>query len=130
MSMTGRNFGPQPRAQDLGGSFSLSADATPILSIQNTSGRDLLIIERSINIVTGSAGVTVDMGIAADGVSNGDNLIDGQSVATNNLPVFANGTNGGSTRRWAAGEFVNLRKVGGTITALSGRVVLMCVPYN
>jgi hypothetical protein len=126
-----RTFGPRPRVHDFGFSFAAATNVTDIGSVQNNTGQDLLILpDRGIFVLEEDSGVTVDLGIAADAATNGDNLIDGQSIATANTFVTANGTNGAACRVWAAGTWVNLKKAGGTISGISGRVVLPVVPYT
>ncbi len=121
--------GPRPAPQDYGDNFVATTNVTDILSIQNNTGNKLLIVERNIYVELGDAGVSVDVGIAADAATNGDNLIDGQAIATDNAFVTANGTNGAVNRIWNPGEWVNMKKAGGTISGIKGKLVLVCTPY-
>lgn len=79
------------------------------LSIPNPEGVDVIITRAVLYIPTPSAGAaTVDLGVAANGTTSADNLIDGVSVAA--AGVFDNlnqaGTNGKATRIWGASQYV------------------------
>lgn len=123
-------FGPNPEQKDFGFDFAASTDVTDIASKQNNTGQDLLILDRGIYVETGDAGVTVDMGFADDADTNGDTLIDGQSIATDGSFVTAAGSNGATLAVWEAGKFINLKKAGGTISGINGHVWLTCVPAS
>lgn len=97
-------------------------------SISNPFGRDVFIVGRFFNATTASDGAcTVDIGVAADATTIGDNLMDGQSTATAGV-LQTSGTNGGLCRRWNSDQFVNLNCASGTITGLVGNVTLICTP--
>lgn len=127
----GETFGPRPNVKDYGFNFSASSNVTDLGSVMNNTGKDLLVLpNRGIWVDAEDAGVSVDLGIADDAATNGDNLIDGQAIDTAASYVTANGTNGAGMRKWAKGKFINLKKAGGTISGVSGRVVLPCIPAN
>lgn len=88
--------------------FTARADAGVLGSWHNTTGRDLLVLTRGINVGTTSTGAaTVDAGIAATAVTN-DTLIDGQAL--NGLAaktvVQTAGTNGAMLRVIPSGYYV------------------------
>lgn len=98
------------------------------LSLANPEGVKLLITRLILHITTASTGAaTVDAGIAANGTTSADNLIDGKSVAT--AGAFDNitdkGTNGKTVKEWGASEHL-------TITAsatLAGMVGYAYIEY-
>ena len=94
-------------------------------SISNPFGRDVFIVNRAFNATTASSGAcTVDIGVAADADTIGDNLIDGQSTATAGVLQTA-GNNGGLMRRWNSDQFINMNCASGTITGLVGHLELI-----
>jgi len=91
-------------------SITLTANASAgvLGSWQNTTGRDLLVVNRGIKVATTSTGAaTVDAGIAATAVTN-DTLIDGQALngLSANTVVQTAGTNGALMRVIPAGYYV------------------------
>lgn len=81
------------------------------LSLANPEGVDLIITDFILDITTGSTGAaTVDAGIAANGTTTSDTLIDGKSVAT--AGTFNNvddaGTNGLKAVKWASDEYLTI----------------------
>lgn len=80
-----------------------------VLALLNPEGVDLYITRVILNISTQSTGAAaVDVGIAADGTTSNDSLIDGLSVAT--AGVFDNvkngGTNGKAGQKLGATQYV------------------------
>lgn len=93
-------------------------------SVANPAGKQVLIQGIAFVATTQSSGAcTVDVGVAADGTTVGDNLIDGQSVAAAGV-LATPGTNGAQQRLWGASEFVNLNVASGTITGLVGYLAI------
>jgi hypothetical protein len=85
-------------------------------SVANPTGKQALIQGIAFVATTQSAGAcTVDVGVAADATTVGDNLLDGQSVAA--AGVSAN-------RISINAEFVNLNVASGTITGLVGYLAI------
>lgn len=85
--------------------------AGAVLSLLNPEGADLIVTDLILNIKTASTGAaTVDAGIAADGTTSADNLIDGASVAAiatlNN--VDSKGTNGKKAIKWGATQYLTI----------------------
>lgn len=83
-----------------------------VLSLANPEGAAIILTRLVLDITTNSTGAaTVDAGIAADGSTSSDNLIDGQSVATA-AKVLDNvsdgGTNGKARQKWGATQYLTI----------------------
>lgn len=79
-------------------------------SIENPEGVDVIITRAVLYTTAPSSGAaTLDIGVAADGATSSDNLLDGISVATA-ATVADNindaGTNGKARQLWGASQFV------------------------
>lgn len=88
---------------------STSGGAT--LSLANPEGIALIVTRLVLDIQTASSGAaSVDAGIAADGTTSSDTLIDGCSVAT--AGAFDNisdaGSNGKSRKVWGTSEYLTI----------------------
>lgn len=98
-----------------------------VASIANPEGADLYITRVILHVVTPSAGAaTVDAGIAANGTTSSDNLIDGKTVAT--AGVFDNlidgGSNGKAGQKWASGQYLTTTQASGDVTGLVGQILI------
>ena len=83
--------------------------AGAVCAVLNDSGEDRIITSVIIDITTESAGAAaVDIGVAANGTTSNDTLIDGASVATAGTIDWVKnaGTNGANARRWNAGQYI------------------------
>jgi len=101
-----------------------------VLSMANPEGIDLLITRLVLNVTTASTGAAaVDAGIAANGTTSSDILIDGKSVAT--AGVFDNiedqGTNGRAAVKWGASQFLTIT-ASADATGLVGEALISYVP--
>jgi len=81
-----------------------------ILSVANPEGRDLIITRFIVNVTTAATGAAnADFGVAADGTTSSDTLLDGQDIGTA-AAIFDNiddqGTNGQSVLLWASDEYI------------------------
>jgi hypothetical protein len=97
--------------------------AGDVLSLANPEGADLIITRLVIQVTTASTGAcTVDAGVAADGTTSADNLIDGLSMAATG--VFDNiedqGTNGKSAKLWGASQYLTISRASGASAGLVG----------
>jgi hypothetical protein len=97
-----------------------------VLSLANPEGVDLIVTRLILDITTQSTGAaTVDAGIAADGTTSSDTLIDGKSVAA--AGVFDNiedqGTNGKSAVKWGASEYLTIT-ASATLAGLVGNAYI------
>lgn len=98
------------------------------LSLANPEGQKLIVTRLILHITDGSDNAaSVDAGIAANGTTSADNLIDGQSVAT--AGAFDNitdkGSNGKSRQEWGTSQYL-------TVTAsatLAGMVGYAYIEY-
>lgn len=101
-----------------------------VLSMANPEGRDLYVTRLVLNIPTPSTGAAaVDAGIAANGTTSSDTLIDGKSVAT--AGVFDNikdgGTNGKAGQKWGSGQFLTIT-ASATTAGLVGEAIISYLP--
>lgn len=99
------------------------------LRLENPLGVDLIVTDLILDITTASTGAaTVDAGIAANGTTSADNLIDGKSVAT--AGVFNNvndaGTNGRKTVKWGASQYLTIT-ASATLAGLVGNAYIKWV---
>lgn len=97
------------------------------LSIANPEGVPIIITRLLLNITTPSTGAaTVDAGIAANGTTSADNLIDGASVATA-AKVLDNisdvGTNGKARQLWSTSQFLTIT-ASATLAGLVGEAII------
>jgi len=95
-----------------------------VLSLANPEGVDL-IVERLIVDVTikSTAACTVDAGIAANGTTLNDTLIDGLDVGTAVIladNIENQGTNGVSAKKWTTSQFLTISKATGAAAGLVG----------
>jgi hypothetical protein len=96
------------------------------LSLPNPEAADLIITRLVVDVVTPSGGAaTIDAGVAANGSTSADNLIDGLSVAA--AGTFDNiedgGTNGKASRRWNAAQHLTVT-ASATLAALVANVYI------
>jgi hypothetical protein len=98
-----------------------------VLSLANPEGVDIIITRLILDITTPSTGAaTIDAGIAANGTTSADNLIDGASVATA-AKVLDNiadvGTNGKSRQKWGASQFLTIT-ASATLAGMVGEAII------
>jgi hypothetical protein len=98
--------------------------AGDMAAVLNPTGEALVITKTIVNITTASTGAsTLDIGIAANGTTSNDTLIDGLSGAT--AGVFSTpGTNGLPTKLWGATEYLTVSEASGDVTGIVGEVIL------
>lgn len=105
------------------GALAAVATAGGVLSLANPEGVELIVTRLIIRVTTASSvAATVDAGIAANGTTLADTLIDGLSVAATG--VFDNiedaGTNGEASVVWGTSEFLTISQASGDVTGLVG----------
>lgn len=98
-----------------------------VLSLANPEGADLIVTRLILDITTPSTGAaTVDAGIAADGETSSDILIDGASVATA-AKVLDNvsdgGSNGKARQKWSASQYLTIT-ASATLAGLVGNAYI------
>lgn len=105
--------------------------ATQALALANPEGRDIYVTRFLISTTSPSAGAaTVDAGIAADGTTSSDTLIDGASVASAAKVLDSGkdgGTNGKIGQKWGASQFLTVT-ASATLAGLVGEVIIEYVP--
>lgn len=105
--------------------------ATQALALENPEGRDIYVTRFLISTSSPSAGAaTVDAGIAADGTTSSDTLIDGASVASAAKVLDSGkdgGTNGKIGQKWGASQFLTVT-ASATLAGLVGEVIIEYVP--
>lgn len=97
-------------------------------AILNPEGIDLIIKRAMINVKTvATAACTINVGIAVNGTTASDNLLDGLDVNAA-AGVFDNqsspGTNGKAVLLWRAGEYITVSETTGAIAGLVGDIHL------
>jgi hypothetical protein len=103
--------------------LSAGTAAGGVLSWANPAGASIIVHNIAIDITTGSSvASTIDVGVAANGATLSDTLIDGVSGATAGVFNSATnaGTNGRMSRKVASTEFVTASQASGTVTGLAG----------
>lgn len=103
-----------------------STAAGGVLSLANPEGVDLIVKRLILDITTPSDGAaTVDAGIAANGTTSSDNLIDGQSVAAAAVldNVEDGGTNGQAVIKWGASQYLTIT-ASATLAGLVGNAYI------
>jgi len=107
----------------------LVAEAAPaaggMFSIANPLGVPLIILDTFVDVTTQATGAaTADCGVAANGTTSSDTILDGIDIGTG-VDIFNsandNGANGKKIRKWAASEFVT-GTAGANSTGLVGTV--------
>ncbi|MCB9136501.1 MAG: hypothetical protein H6636_13835 [Anaerolineales bacterium] len=106
-------------------SFDLAAVAGPggVASVANPEGRKLVIDRVILHLETPAAvACTLDAGIAEDGETSSDNLLDGvdatQAMALDN--ITNKGANGATCFVWDVDEYLTISVATGTVTGLTG----------
>jgi len=100
------------------------AAAGGVLSVKNPAGVDLIVTRLVVDVQTAAPAVaTVDGGIAANGTTLSDNLIDGLDVnaATGVFDnVGSGGVNGKAVAKWGASQYLTISQASGAVTGLAG----------
>lgn len=96
-------------------------------SLANPFGADVIIQDSWLVIGTQSTGAsTLDIGVAANGTTSSDTIIDGLSGAAAGL-FNTRGVNGAALRRWNANQFVNVAEASGDVNGLVATLYLTVV---
>ncbi len=100
-----------------------------VASIANPFGFDVFVVRAVLDVTTQSSGAaTLDIGVAANGTTSNDTLLDGISVAA--AGTFDNitdkGTNGKATKKWASGQYITAT-ASATTAGMAGTLSLLCV---
>lgn len=98
-----------------------------VLSVANPEGRDIYVKRLILNITTQSTGAsTLDAGIAANGTTLSDNLIDGLSGATAGCydNMVNAGTNGKAGQKWGSSQYLTISQASGAVAGLVGEALV------
>jgi len=95
-----------------------------VVSLANPEEADVIITKLIIDVTTKSTGAcTVDAGIAANGSTSDDTLIDGLDVGAAAIladNITNKGTNGNTVKKWGASEYLTISKATGAAAGLIG----------
>ncbi len=92
-----------------------------ILSLANPEGADIIVTKLILNVTTiATAACTVDAGIAADGETSADNLIDGQDVHSATGAFAEAGTDGKRAKLWESDQYLTVSMATGAAAGLAG----------
>ena len=112
------------------GALVASDSAGGVFAEENTYGSDLVVTRALLAVTTQSSGAcTLDVGVAADGTTLDDDIIDGLSVAAAGVfdNITDNGTNGKSRQKWASGQFLTGSVASGASSGLVGTYAIHCL---
>lgn len=132
MVLRGGEFANDQRTE-IGREFTIVASlasaetAGGIVSILNPFGVDVIVTDAILGVTTAAtAAGTVDIGIAANGTTSADNLIDGVDVNTA-AGLFdnrvQNGTNGGM-QLWEDTQYLTASKASGSVAGIVGKLYI------
>jgi len=112
------------------GALVASDSAGGVFAEENTYGSDLVVTRVLIAVTTGTSGACeLDIGVAADGTTKAENLIDTLDVS--DAGVFDNITDGGSAgksrQKLASGEFVTATADTGASAGIVGTYAIHCL---
>ena len=83
-----------------------------VLSLLNPEGADLLVTRLVLNVTTDAAGgANLCAGVAADGTTSSDNLLDTVALAAgtfDNADADNQGTNGKGIQAWDSDEYITI----------------------
>lgn len=99
------------------------------LSWQNPTGGRIVVTSLVIDITTASGTATIDAGVAANGTTSSDTLIDGKTTAAAVVisSIDDGGTNGLAARALTSSQFVT-GSITGTIGSFAGVAYISYVP--
>lgn len=101
-----------------------------VAAVANPFGAKAFITAFIIDVTTvATASATVDVGVAANGTTSGDNLVDGLDVNTA-TGMFNNGDNPGTNGKvmqvWTSSQFVTISQATGDVSDLEGFAYITC----
>lgn len=99
-----------------------------VASVANPEGRTVYVTVCLLNITSATSGAcTLDAGIAANGTTLSDTLIDGLN-ANAAAGVFSNlkdgGSNGKAGQPWGADEYLTVSQASGAVAGLEGELIV------
>lgn len=107
-----------------------AATAGGVAAVANPFGAKAIITRFVIDVTTVATGAaTVDAGVATNGTTSSDILIDGLNVNAA-AGLFDNienkGTNGKARQLWSATQYVTISQASGDVTGLVGYAYITC----
>lgn len=112
------------------GALASADSAGGIISLANPFGEEIVVTDVFIDVTTAASGsCTVDVGIAADGTTLNDTLLDGINPGAGGASRIFNlvkdsGTNGVGASAWATNKFFTASKASGAASGLVGRYTI------
>jgi hypothetical protein len=99
-----------------------------VLALENDTDYDFYVDLSYIKVTTASsAACTIDVGVAANGTTSDDTIIDGLDV-NSATGTFNNvddaGTNGQVGTVWESGQFITASKASGAAAGLEGKAII------
>lgn len=98
------------------------------LAWRNPTGGSILIKDVAINVTAASGTATIDVGVAANGTTTNDTLIDGASTNATGV-ITTSGTNAKTNRVATASQYVT-GSITGTIGSFAGVAYITYVPLS
>ena len=116
----------------------LASGNTNAFAVQNPEGVDCVVTNVVVDITTagGTASSLLDVDVAADATSTGDDIIDGLDLnATGTSDRHKNaGTNGGAPVKWdkngGTNDYVTGKILAQNAASLAGKVIIEYVPHS
>ena len=107
------------------GDLAAAATAGGVLSVANPENTSILVDRVILDVTTAATGAaTIDVGVAADGTTSSDTLLDGLDVntATGTFDnIDSQGTNGNSVVKVTSSQFITASEATGDVTGLVGK---------
>jgi len=105
--------------------------AGDMLAWKNPTGGNIIVTHFAIDVTTVSSGAaTIDAGVAANGTTSSDTLVDGASIQTT-ARVIDNvkdaGTNGTSAQKMTSTQYITCSEASGDTTGFAGAAYITYV---
>lgn len=114
----------------LRGSITAVTSATQAVALANPFGERVIVTDVVLDVTTKSTGAaTVDCGVAANGTTSSDTLLDGLDVGTSAIignNIDNKGNNGGRGKAWASSEYITVT-ASATLAGLVGTYTIFCL---
>jgi hypothetical protein len=91
-----------------------------VLAVANPFGADVIVKSLILDVTTAAtAACTIDAGIAANGTTSNDGLIDGQDVN-----AAAGAFKNSAVKKWGASQYLTISKASGAAAGLVGNAYI------
>lgn len=102
-----------------------SGSTGTFLGFANPFGTTAIIHNRFLRVTTVATGAaTVDIGVAANGTTASDTLLDGQDVNAATGLFVATGVNGAAAREWGPTQFITVTEASGDVNGLVAELIV------